>query len=99
MIAQYLDVTKELNTTDLAIIDASNYDYCLIQAIGISDLVFISSFSQYDHYYGVSTTKISDNSLVQYTNQDGIYRIDVVGRYVIINGRASKVLVMLAKIG
>ena len=115
MLAQYLDVAPQINAsgTFSYVIDVSNYDYCLIQPIGVS--VTISSTIDGGAVQGVTdgnsnlatnfvATKalnVNDNATLTSTlSSTNTYRLGVVGRYVKITSGATinKCLVMLAKI-
>ena len=116
MLAQYLDLTEEFNSNPVGnevIIDVSNYDYCLIQPIGIS----VNLFSTIDsgavqsvtdgnattaiNFTAVSALRLSNGTSYETEARDGdIARLAVVGRYVKITKSApiDKLLVMLTKI-
>lgn len=118
MLAQYLDVTDIFNANGEAIVEASNYDYCLIQIINSTgDTIYLKSTidsgavqSVTDgnallstNYVDVAFTDLSNGSLNTGGLGDGIYRLNVVGRYVKIlcpigTPAVSKLLVMLTKI-
>lgn len=96
MIAQYLDVTQQFNdNSGIAYIETSNYDYCVIQLIGVSVInttiystidsgavegVTDGDISTSTEYTQISFTDLSDNSITQ-TITSGLLRVGVVGRY------------------
>jgi len=111
MLAQYLDLTDQIQNQGSAIIETSNYDYCVIQLVSTGNIYFFSTIDggaiqnvtdgnallSYN-FVPVCATKLLDGTLVTTTGSDGLYRFNVVGRYIKINGDTGKLLVMLAKI-
>lgn len=116
MLAQYLDLTEEFNSNPVGnevIIDVSNYDYCLIQPIGLDVDIFstIDSGAVQSVTDGNATTAINFTAVAALKLADGvtylteardgqISRLAVVGRYVKIKKGSpiTKLLVMLTKI-
>lgn len=115
MIAQYLDVTAEFNANNGTKIEASNYDYCVVQFVGASGTINFTASNDSGAVQGTTdgnislstnfqtcfATKLADNTTVT-TGATGLFRFGVVGRYIQFAGAgaaATKVLVMLAKIG
>jgi hypothetical protein len=111
MLAEYLDLTDQNQNEGFAIIETSNYDYCVIQIIDNGDSSFYSTIDSgavqsvtdgnallSASYVAVAATKLDDGTLVTTTSSDGLYRFNVVGRYIKIVSTAQKLLVMLAKI-
>lgn len=104
MLAQYLDVTNQFNENGgIAYVEMSNYDYCVIQLVGVSQVntaiyATIDSgaiegqtdgdISTSTNYTQVSFTDLSDGTTVQ-TISTGLLRVNVVGRYLQINNPGS----------
>lgn len=116
MLAQYLDLTEEatLSGDNSVVIDVSNYDYCLVQPIGVnaalSSTIDGGALQGVTDGNSVSATNFISAAAINITNgnsytatiTDGdIGKLEVVGRYVKIDcvGAPTKLLVMLAKIG
>lgn len=114
MLAQYLDVTADFNANNGTKVETSNYDYAVVQFVGASGTINFTasndsgavqsvsdgSIKSSTNFATVSATKLSDGTLAT-TGASGLYRFDVVGRYIQFAGAsaaATKVLVMLAKI-
>lgn len=111
MLAQYLDLTEEIQANGFAIVEASNYDYCVAQLIGMGDATFSATLDSgavqsvtdgnallSTSYSTVVATNLIDGTFTSAPNTDGLYRFDVVGRYIKITTTANKLLIMLAKI-
>jgi hypothetical protein len=97
--------------------EASNYSYALVQFIGVnSEVTFSSTIDSgsiqsvtdgniltSDNYQLVSATNLLNNTLVSVTPDNGIYRLDIVGRYIKLENTdgidtfRGKLLVMLVK--
>lgn len=118
MLAQYLDLTEEYNNSANGVkIELSNYDYCIVQIYnnvgdgiqfkstldsgavqGVTDGNILTSAN----YQTIAGLDLFSNLLVD-TVTSGIFRIDVVGRYLNLycdggDTDVQKLLVMLAKI-
>lgn len=99
--------------------EVSNYDYVLAQFVGLSlgidfystidggavEGVTDGSVLTADNFQYINGTNLSDNTQSQFIiGESGIYRFDVVGRYIRFQVRTDvgpsvdKLLVMLAKI-
>lgn len=114
MLAQYLDVTKQFNAGNGTKIEASNYDYCVVQFVGAAGTINFTASNDSGAVQGVTDGNISTSTnfvSVQATNLTtgaatttggtGLFRLPVVGRYIQFAGAsaaATKVLVMLTKI-
>lgn len=115
MLAQYLDLTEQYaENNNIAFFETSNYDYALVQIIGSVDLnYFLStldsnaitsvsdgSIVSSTNYVGTGATDLSTGAFSSSVSGSGIFRFDVVGRYIQIQGEGpiGKLLVMLAKI-
>ena len=96
MLAQYLDITDEL-LTGQAIVELSNYDYCVLQIAGNTGATYLfeatldggaiqsvsdGNYSSSVYYSSVGATNLSTNAF-ETTNSaaDGLWRFGVVGRY------------------
>lgn len=100
--------------------EVSNYDYVLAQFVGLSlgidfystidggavEGVTDGSVLTADNFQYINGTNLSDNTQSQFIiGESGIYRFDVVGRYIRFQVRTDvgpsvdKLLIMLAKIG
>lgn len=97
--------------------EASNYSYAVVQFSGFySEVTFTSTIDSgslqsvtdgniltSDNYFLVSATDLSNDTLVSVTPNNGLYRLDIVGRYIKlentdgINPIKGKLLVMLVK--
>lgn len=119
MVAQYLDLTDEIKTNGFAQFEASNYDYAVIQIDGNDGDVYFKStldsgaiqgvtegnISTSVNYVSIGGIRLSDNTYttVATDNENGLFRFNVVGRYIRIEAGEgnvlSKLLVMLTKIG
>lgn len=118
MLAQYLDITDAI-LSGTAIVETSNYDYCILQIAGNTGAVYdFSSTLESNAWTGVSDgswvssigytpivgTDLSNGNLTTTTGgADGLWRFNVVGRYLRFTfntGSPSgiKALIMLAKI-
>lgn len=115
MLAQYLDLTAEFNANNRASFEMSNYDYAVIQMVSPSGTITLTATNDSGAVQGVTdgdittatnyttvhaTRLFTDNQVTSLANP-GLYRVNVVGRYVRFGGdnaQATKVLVMLAKI-
>jgi hypothetical protein len=103
MLAQYLDLSLELNKNNFAIVELSNWDYCVIQVVNPSGTINLTATNdsgavqgQTDGNYKLSTnyttiqaTKLSDGTDVTALATAGQYRVDVVGRYLKIGGASA----------
>ena len=116
MLAQYLDLTEQLNADGYASFETSNYDYAVVQIIGQSGtmdfLLTINSGAIQGvtdgniltslNYSQTYATQLIDGTLTTSSNSgNGLYRFNVVGRYIKIGKKGAtvnKLLVMLAKI-
>lgn len=116
MLAQYLDLTQSFNANNGFKIDVSNYDYVVVQFVGPTGTINISATNDsgtpsapysygYDatstNYQTISATKLADGTLVTAVAAAGLYRTNVVGRYLQYGGTsaaATKVLLQLSKI-
>ena len=112
MVAQYLDLTDELAANGYAQFETSNYDYAVVQIIGNGgDMLFnatldsgavqgVTDGSIYtsDNYLTVGAIKLADNTYITTTSADGLFRFNLVARYIRLSGTADKLLVMLTKI-
>jgi hypothetical protein len=98
--------------------EVSNYDYVLVQFIGfLSEVSFKSTIDSgavqrvtdgsaltSDNYVPAYATYLLDNSKVTVSPDNGVYRFDVVGRYIRLQNTAGlnpttgKLLVTLTKI-
>lgn len=117
MLAQYLDLKDQFNAEGYVEFEISNYDYAVFQVTGlgsafnvystidsgaitgISDGSIITS----TNYMNISVLNLADYKYISQVGDDGIYRIDVAGRYIRLGqpfdtNTATKLLVMLAKI-
>jgi hypothetical protein len=97
--------------------EASNYSYALVQFIEFnSEVTFSSTIDSgsiqgvtdgniltSDNYFLVAATYLLDNTLSPYSPDNGIYRLDIVGRYIKLENNdgidtfRGKLLVMLVK--
>jgi len=97
--------------------EASNYSYAVVQFVGFgSEVTFSSTIDSgslqsvtdgniltSDNYSEVVATYLLDNTLVSVTPDNGLYRLDIVGRYIRLENIAGldeytgKLLVMLVK--
>ena len=117
MLAQYLDLTDEFNNNDGEVaFEASSYDYAVVQIIGQSGSMDFKSTINSGAIQGVTdgniltsiiysqayATQLVDGALVTSSNSgNGLYRFNVVGRYIKLFKRGAsvnKLLVMLTKI-
>ena len=112
MLAQYLDLTAEIIANGFAEFETSNYDYAVIQIVDNGGDVFVKStldsgaiqgvtegnISTSDNYVTIGCIRLSDNSYITPIDGNGLFRLNVVGRYIKIEGEVSKLLVMLTKI-
>jgi hypothetical protein len=118
MLAQYLDLTDEFNANGLVKFETSSYDYAVVQIVGQGQTIYFNttidsgaiqgvtdgSILTSGNYYNAYATQLSDGTLVSNSSVggDGLYRINVVGRYIRLGGgpeaSATKILVMLTKI-
>jgi len=100
-----------------ATFEASNYSYAVVQFVGFgSEVTFSSTIDSgslqgvtdgniltSDNYFLVAATYLLDNTLSPYSPDNGIYRLDIVGRYIKLENIAGldeytgKLLVMLVK--
>ena len=97
--------------------DVSNYDYALVQFVDfLSEVTFKSTIDSgavqsvtdgnaltSTNYTTVYATYLLDNTKVTVSPANGIYRFDVVGRYILLYNNdgldvKGKLLVMLTKI-
>lgn len=114
MVAQYLDLTADLAANGFARFEVSNYDYAVIQLVGSDGFYSFTTtldsgavqgvtdgdISTSVDYLQVAVIKLADNTYDTSVSGDGLFRLNVVGRYVQITGtEAGKLLVMLTKIG
>jgi hypothetical protein len=114
MLASYKDVTAEFNANNAAIVDASNWDYVVVQFISPSGTIAFTATNDSGDVEGVTdgnaslavnfvtvvATKLSDGTLTA-TGAAGLFRFAVVGRYIKFGGAsaaATKVIVQFAKI-
>ena len=115
MLAQYLDLTDEINAKGEVKFETSSYDYAVVQIIGQPSRIDFSSTINSGSIQGVTdgniltsvyyrhayATQLSDGTIVNNSNNgDGLYRFNVVGRYIKLKsgGTVTKLLVMLTKI-
>jgi hypothetical protein len=116
MLAQYLDLTDEYNLNSEVKFETSNYDYAVIQIIGqsVGNIRFKTTINSgaiqnvtdgniltSNNYTDAYATQLSDGAIViNANNGDGLYRFNVVGRYIKLEAAesVSKLLVMLTKI-
>lgn len=97
MLSQYLDISQDLLDNNEAIIDLSNYDYCVLQIAGNTGASY-NYFSTIDSgaIQGVSdgsavssinftstlSTNLSNNSIENSNSgTDGLWKFNVIGRY------------------
>lgn len=114
MLAQYLDLTGEFNTNGGEVVfEVSNYDYCVIQPIGTSveiestidggavEGVQDDSPTTATNFTTTGGTKLIDGVFTTTAADNVPVRLGVVGRYIKLTGSgpATKLLIMLAKIG
>lgn len=116
MIAQYLDLTEEFNTNSYAIFEASNYSYAVVQILGATDEIYWAATNDSGaiqdvtdgniltstNYQSISSTNLYNNTLTDYNAGEHLFRFDIVGRYIKLDGtnfgtQVSKLLVMLVK--
>lgn len=100
MLAQYLDLSLKLNANNFAIVELSNWDYCVIQVVSPSGTINLTatndsgaiqgetdgSYKLSTSYTTVQATKLSDGTAVTALATSGQYRVGVVGRYLKIGG-------------
>ena len=114
MLAQYLDLTDEINAKGQVKFETSSYDYAVVQIIGQSSRIDFSSTISSGAIQGVTdgniltsvyyrdsyATRLIDGAVVTNSSGgDGLYRFNVVGRYIKLRGGpVNKLLVMLTKI-
>ena len=99
MLAQYLDLTLQAQSEGFVEFETSNYDGTLNSGAvqGVTDGSIYTS----DNYVPITAVDLySGNYTSSCDGTNGIFRFDVVSRYININpiSDATKVLVMLAKI-
>lgn len=116
MVAQYLDLTAQAQDEGFVQFEASNYDYAVVQImIGSGDPVnFYGTLNSgavqgvtdgniftSDDYVSITAVNLATGAYTSFCDgTDGIFKFDVVSRYIIISpcSDATKVLVMLTKI-
>jgi len=118
MLAQYLDLTDQYNTNEteggnVIVFEVSNYDYCVIQSIGVAvdikatidggaiEGVQDDSPTTATNFTTIGGTKLIDGVFTTTATNNSPVRLAVVGRYIKLKGSgpATKLLIMLAKIG
>jgi hypothetical protein len=105
MLAQYLELLpSDFNENNQAVIDVSNYDYCLVQPIGatatfettldsgaiqgVSDGSAISA-TNFTTALGLANDQSTSTSLSSSVSNLKIIKFNVVGRYIRINFDAT----------
>ena len=100
MVAQYIDATLDLTTDNSVVIELSNWDYAVIQAVSPTGTINLTATNDSGAVQGVSdgswktatnfqtiqATKLSDGTTVTAIAASGLYRVGVVGRYLKIGG-------------
>lgn len=102
MLAQYLDLTNEINEKGEVRFEASNYDYAVIQIVGQSNAIDFKAtidsgaiqgvsdgnIISSDNYYAVYAEALFSNNVLikSSTLGNGLYKFGVVGRYISLDG-------------
>lgn len=103
MVAQYLDLTAQLNAENEAIVEVGNWDYAVIQAVSPTGTLNITAtldsgavqgttdgnWVDSTNYVTVQATKLADGTAVTAIAAAGLFRVAVVGRYLKIGGASA----------
>lgn len=117
MLAQYLDLTDEFNNNNGEVkFETSGYDYAVVQIIGQNKpILFLSTIdsgaiqsvtdgnilTSVNYYPAYATQLFDGTTVIDSSDGNGLYRFNVVGRYIKLSvnaGQVDKLLVMLTKI-
>lgn len=115
MLNQILDLTAAFNAENEIVQDLSNYDYCVFQFVNPSGTISITATNDSGAIQGttdgnsttatnfqtIQATKLADGTAVTSVAAAGLYRVNVVGKYLKLGGAsaaADKLILMLAKI-
>lgn len=103
MLATYLDLTATLNASNAVVIELSNYDYAVIQAVNPSGTINLTAtndsgavqgttdgnFKTATNFQTVQATKLADGTDVTAIAEAGLFRVGVVGRFLKIGGASA----------